>query len=127
MRKQLSIFAIRWLATSFGIWLAVQLLGGIQPGYDPSIWTYAGAGLAFSVVNSFLKPIITILSLPAIVLTLGLFTLVVNGFMVWIALLLVPSLEMSFWQAILAGIVLSIINYVISTLLDMHQTKAAKS
>lgn len=127
MRKQLLVFVIRWLATSFGIWLAVSLLGGVQPGYDPSIWTYTGAGLAFSIVNSFLKPIITILSLPAIVLTLGLFTLVVNGFMVWIALLLVPSLEMSFWQAILAGILLSIINYLISTLLDMHQTKVAKS
>lgn len=127
MRKQLLVFVIRWLATSFGIWLAVSLLGGIQPGYDPTIWTYAGAGLAFSIVNSFLKPIITILSLPAIVLTLGLFTLVVNGLMVWIALLLVPSLEMSFWQAILAGILLSIINYLISTLLDMHQTKVAKS
>lgn len=127
MRKQLLVFVIRWLATGFGIWLAVGLLGGVQPGHDPTIWTYAGAGLAFSIVNSFLKPVITILSLPAIVLTLGLFMLVVNGLMVWIALLLVPSLEMSFWQAILAGILLSIINYVISSLLDMHQTKAAKS
>lgn len=127
MRKQLLVFVIRWLATGFGIWLAVGLLGGVQPGYEPTVWTYAGAGLAFSIVNSFLKPIITILSLPAIVLTLGLFMLVVNGLMVWIALLLVPSLEMSFWQAILAGILLSIINYVISSLLDMHQTKATKS
>jgi putative membrane protein len=122
MRKQLTIFAIRWLATSFGIWLAVQLLGGIEPGAQPTIWTYIGAGLAFSVVNSFLKPIVTILSLPAIVLTLGLFMLVVNGLLLWIALLLVPSLNMTLWQAILAGIVLSLINYLISSLLDVRQT-----
>ncbi|MDO8335409.1 MAG: phage holin family protein [Candidatus Saccharibacteria bacterium] len=126
MRKQLLLFAIRWCATSFGIWLAVRLLGGIEPGMQPTIWTYIGAGLAFSVVNSFLKPIVTILSLPAVVLTLGLFMLVVNGLMVWIALLLVPSLNMSFWQAILAGIVLSIINYVVSELLDIHQTKSLR-
>lgn len=126
MRKQLSIFAIRWLATSFGIWLAVQLLGGIEPGAQPTIWTYIGAGLAFSVVNSFLKPIVTILSLPAIVLTLGLFMLVVNGLLLWIALLLVPSLNMSLWQAILAGIVLSLINYLISSLLDVRQTSSSR-
>lgn len=126
MRKQLSIFAIRWLATSFGIWLAVQLLGGIEPGSEPTIWTYIGAGLAFSVVNSFLKPIVTILSLPAIVLTLGLFMLVVNGLLLWIALLLVPSLNMSLWQAILAGIVLSLINYLISSLLDVRQTSTSR-
>lgn len=125
MRKQLLIFALRWLATSFGIWLAVRLLGGVQEGYEPTLLTYVGAGLAFSVVNSFLKPVITILSLPAIVLTLGLFMLVVNGLMVWIALLLVPSLEMSFWQAMLAGIVLSLTNYTISWLLDIHQTSTS--
>lgn len=52
--------------------------------------------------------------------------LVVNGLMVWIALLLVPSLEMSFWQAILAGIVLSLTNYAISWLLDTRQTSSSR-
>lgn len=121
MKSQFFVFAVRWTATSFGIWLAVRLLGGIEPGYEPTVWTYIGAGLAFSVVNSLLKPIVIILSLPAIVLTLGLFMLVVNGFMVWIALLLVPSLNMSFWQAIIAGIILSLINYAISSFLDIKK------
>lgn len=124
MKQQLFVFIVRWVATSFGIWLAIRLLGGIEPGHDPTILTYIGAGLAFSVVNSFLKPIVTILSLPAIVLTLGLFMLVVNGLMVWIALLLVPSLGLSFWQAIVAGVILSLINYAISGLLDVHQTNS---
>ncbi len=120
MRKQLAIFSLRWAATSLGIWLAVSLLGGVVPGYEPTVWTYIGAGLAFSVVNSLLKPIVTILSLPAILLTLGLFIVVVNGLMVYIALLLVPSLKLSFVEAIIAGLILSLINYVISALLDLH-------
>lgn len=123
MRRQLLVFAIRWCATSLGIWLAVRLLGGIEIGAEPTVWTYIGAGLALSVVNSMLKPIVTILSLPAIVVTLGLFMLVVNGLMVWVALLLVPSLNMSFWQAILAGIILSLINYVISEIFDIQKGK----
>lgn len=120
MKKQLTIFIIRWAATSFGIWLSVELMGGVVPGADPTVWTYIGAGLAFSIVNSLLKPIITILSLPAILLTLGLFMLVVNGVMVYLSLLLVPSLSLSFGEAIIAGIILSLINYVLSALLELY-------
>ena len=118
MKKQLLTFLIRWAAMSFGIWLAVALLGGVEEGHQPTIWSYVGAGLAFSVVNSLLKPVVTILSLPAIILTLGLFILVVNGFMVYVALLLVPSLAFSFGEAIIAGIFLSLINYTITGLLE---------
>lgn len=123
MRKQFAIFVLRWAATSAGIWLAVRLLGGIMPGYEPTLWTYITAGLVFSIINSLVKPVIIILSLPAILLTLGLFMLVVNGLLVYLALLFIPSLELSFGEAILAGIILSIINYVISGLLDIHGQK----
>lgn len=120
MKKQFSIFILRWVAMSFGIWLAVSLLGGVSKGAEPTLASYIGAGLAFSLVNTLLKPIITILSLPAIILTLGLFVLVVNGLMVYIALAFVPSLELSFFEAIIAGIFLSIINYVFNGLLEVH-------
>jgi putative membrane protein len=126
MKKQLAIFIIRWAATSFGIWLAVELLGGIVPGAEPTVWTYIGAGLAFSIVNSLLKPIITILSLPAILLTLGLFMLVVNGLMVYLSLLLVPSLKLSFGEAIVAGVILSLINYTVSGLLEFHADRSKR-
>lgn len=124
MKHQFAIFLIRWAATGFGIWVCIQLFNGIVSGANPTIWTYIGAGLAFSIVNSLLKPIITILSLPAIVLTLGLFIIVVNGLMVYIALLLVPSLKLGFGQAILSGIILSLINYAISGLLDLKTTRS---
>jgi len=123
MRKQLAIFVVRWAATSIGIWLSIQILGGVVSGYEPDVLTYIGAGLAFSIVNSLLKPIITILSLPAILLTLGLFILVVNGFMVYVALLLVPSLKLNFVQAIIAGFILSFINYVISGLIELYNER----
>lgn len=120
MRKQFAVFVLRWVAMSFGIWLSVTLLGGVAKGAAPTFFSYIGAGLAFSLVNTVLKPIVTILSLPAIILTLGLFVLVVNGFMVYIALALVPSLDLNFGQAIIAGIFLSIINYVFNGILDIH-------
>lgn len=123
MRKQLAVFVLRWAVTSVGIWLAIQLFHGIVPGHEPNVWSYIGAGLAFSIVNSLLKPIVTILSLPAILLTLGLFIIVVNGLMVYIALLLVPSLKLSFMEAILTGLILSFINYVLSGLLELFDER----
>ena len=118
MKQQFATFLLRLVVTSIGIWVVVSLLGGVREGAQPTVLTYLGAGLAFSIVNSILKPIITILALPAIVLTLGLFIIVVNGLMVYLALLLVPSLKLTFFQAVIAGIILSVINYSISVLLQ---------
>lgn len=99
-----------------GLWIAVQLLGS---GYssieiNTSTFGFLFAGLVFSIINSILKPIAVVLSLPAIVLTLGLFMLIVNGFMVYISLKIAPGISMSFFNSILTGILLSLINYIIS-------------
>ncbi len=64
------------------------------------------AGLIFSVVNSVLEANCCN-SLPAILLTLGLFTLIVNDFMVYISLALAPGISMTFAHSIIAGIILS--------------------
>ena len=87
MKRQFFAFIIRWVLNSLGLWIAVRIFGtgyiGVQP--DMSIAVFLLAGLIFSVVNAVFKPIAIILSLPAILVTLGLFTVVVNGFMVYIS------------------------------------------
>lgn len=84
------------------------------------------AGLIFSVINTILKPIAVIFSLPAILLTLGLFMLVVNGLMVYISLKLSPGLSMSFINSILTGMLLSLVNYIVSAALELRQTSSAR-
>lgn len=128
MQRQFVIFIIRWLLNSFGLWVAVRLLGtGISDAQvDGSFGVFLLAGLIFSLVNTILRPLVIILSIPAILLTLGLFMLVVNGFMVWLSLQLTPGLEMSFLNSILAGIILSLINYVVSSLVEMNMQKRRK-
>ncbi len=125
MQRQFLIFLIRWPLNSLGLWIAVRLLG---TGYseaqvDASIGVFLLAGLIFSIVNSILKPIVIILSLPAILLTLGLFILVVNGVMVWLSLQLTPGLEMSFGNSILAGMILALINYIVSSVVEMNMRR----
>lgn len=124
MKRQFAVFLLRWILSAFGLWLSMRLFVAFGATYDEahSAGMFLIAGLVFSVVNSLLKPIILILSIPAILLTLGLFTLVVNGLMVYISLLMVPGFEVSFGASILAGIVLSLINYIISGLLDLRQS-----
>ncbi len=86
------------------------------------MFAYFVAGLLFSVVNVLLRPMIIILSLPAILLTLGLFMLVINGVMVYVALALVPSIDITFVGAIIAGMIISLTNYVLSSIIETYIT-----
>ncbi len=119
MYDQFIKFLIRWLFNSFGLWLAFRLLG---TGYEDAIvqvgaYGFLLAGLVFSVVNAVLKPFLVILSLPAILLSLGLFMLIVNGVMVYISIKITPGFSMSFVNSIITGMLLSLINYIVSTTL----------
>ena len=121
MKRQFAVFIVRWLLNSFGLWLAVRLLG---TGYsdaqvDSGFMVFLLAGLIFSVINSILRPVVIILSLPAILLTLGLFILIVNGLMVYLSLKLTPGLQMTFTNSIFTGIILSLINYIVSSALEL--------
>lgn len=128
MKRQLIVFLVRWALNSLGLWVAVALLGS---GYDTSslgdtVSQFLVAGLIFSVINSILKPIAVILSLPAILLTLGLFMLVLNGFMVYISLKLAPGLSITFFNSILAGLLLSLVNYIVSATLELRKLGRAE-
>lgn len=90
---------------------------------DASATVFLLAGLIFSIINTVLRPIIIILSLPAILLTLGLFILVVNGILVYLSLKLAPGLHMSFVNSILTGMILSLINYIVSSVLVLNDTR----
>jgi putative membrane protein len=125
MKKEFSLFVLRWILNSFGLWVAVRIFG---TGYSDaeltaSTWVFLSAGLIFSIINAVLRPIVIILSLPAILVTLGLFTIVVNGLMVYISLKLAPGLHMTFMYSIITGIVLSLVNYIVSSALELQYTR----
>lgn len=125
MKKQFFLFVLRWILNSFGLWVAVRIFG---TGYSDAelatgVWVFLFAGLIFSLINTILRPVVIILSLPAILLTLGLFTIIVNGFMVYVSLLLAPGLHMTFWNSVLTGIVLSLVNYIVSSALELQYVR----
>lgn len=125
MKKQFAMFLLRWLVNSVALWAAVRILStGDFASSSSGFATFLLAGLALSLVNVLLRPIIVILSLPAILLTLGLFMLVVNGLLVYIAIALVPAIKIDFFPgAILAGMIVSVANYVLSGIMDRYTTR----
>lgn len=110
-------FGVRWFIGGLGLWIAAGLFGGIT--YDSRIGVIIMAGLILALVNSIIKPIVVILSLPAILFSLGLFMIVVNGFMVVLVSWLYPNLIVtSFTSAMLAGMVIGLVNYLVTTILE---------
>ena len=117
-RGPIGRFVLRWFVSSLGIWIAAGLLAQ-RISYDSRISVIIIAGLILAIVNSFIKPIVVILSLPAILFSLGLFMIVINGLMVSLVGYLYPSLEISsFGVAMLAGMVIGLVNYLVTTILE---------
>lgn len=122
MKAQFLVFLLRWSLNALGFWVAFRILGTGYDGVDVTagFWGFLLAGLIFSLVNSLFKPLLVIVSLPAILLTLGLFTIIVNGVIVYISLKLAPGVDMSFGNSIITGIILSLINYIVSAVVEIR-------
>ena len=98
-----------------GLWVAAELFPAIQ--YGDKIRFLLLAALIFAVVNALIRPLLVILSLPAIMVTFGLFTLVVNTFMLYITSFFYPKFEVnSFAQAIGAVIIIWLVNFLMDDL-----------
>lgn len=125
MKRQFLIFVVRWVLNSFALWVAVRLLstGDFADSSAAGFSTFLFAGAVLSFVNTLIKPIVIIFSLPFILLTLGLFMLFVNGLMIYITLALVPSIEVSFIGAVLTGIIVSLANYLLSGILELRNER----
>jgi putative membrane protein len=76
----------------------------------------------FTIVNWLIRPIVILLALPAVILTLGLALILINTFMLYLTDWIVPSFETgSFWWTLLAAIIVSIVNLIISLVLKPEQ------
>lgn len=109
-------FIIRWIITTAAVAAAVWLVPGITTvGGGDAIYALAVMGLALSVVDALVKPIVKVFSLPATILTLGLFLLVINAAMLLLASWLSTSIfgigvEIdTFTSALIGAIIVSIV------------------
>jgi putative membrane protein len=107
-------FIIRLLVNAVALLIVAYFLPGVH------VDSFLGAiiaALILGIVNAILRPILFILTLPLQILTLGLFTLIINGFLFWLVAHMGIGLRVDgYWSAFLAAIVLSIVSFVLSWL-----------
>jgi putative membrane protein len=117
VNQQFTRFLIRWAVNGFGLWLSGELISEIR--IEGKLGTILIAGLVLSLVNALIRPLIIILTLPAVLLSLGLFMIVINGFAVWLAGAFYDTLVIdSFGAAVLAGLIIGLLNYALSVLVE---------
>jgi len=121
-------FVIRVLVNGVALWVAASLIPGIHLADNPAstsnhLVTILWVAVIFGLLNALIKPILTILSLPVIILTLGLFTLIVNAAMLeltsWFAgkFSLDFHVDQFFWDAVLGAIIITIVSMLLNAIL----------
>ncbi|HLW35227.1 MAG TPA: phage holin family protein [Chthoniobacterales bacterium] len=104
-------FVFRWLVTAFAVFVAANIVGFSYTG----IGCVLGAALLLGIINAFIRPILLFLSIPFILVTLGLFILIINALMLKVVSEIVPCFQVhGFWRAIFGAIIVSFISWLLS-------------
>ena len=111
---------LHWLLNAAALWLAAWLLPGLD--FQGTVVQLLLVAAVFGVVNSLLRPILTVLTCPLIVVTLGLFTLVINACMLLLTGWLSARWDLGFsvtgfWAAFFGGLVVGLVSVLLSLLL----------
>ncbi|MFJ4785964.1 phage holin family protein [Streptomyces sp. NPDC088794] len=118
-------FVVKTIANAGALAVAVWLLDKITLTGDSTgkkVWTLLLVALVFGVVNFLVKPVLQVLTFPLFILTLGLFTLVINALMLLLTSWLADKLDLSFhvegfWTAVLGGLIISIVSWALNVVL----------
>ena len=110
-------FLIRLLVNAAALWVATRIVPGVT--FDGGLAAFLAVALVFGVINATLRPLTKILTFPLIIVTLGIFALVVNGLMLWLTSSLSATFGLGFhvsgfWAAFFGALVVSIVSALLS-------------
>ena len=114
---------IRWLINFLALFAAAWLVKGITVDGGGGWTVFAIMGIILGLVNAILRPLLKLLTCPLILLTLGLFTLVINGFTLWLSSWIAVNWFQvgfyldGFWAAFWGALVVSIVSLILSAIL----------
>lgn len=103
---------LHWIILSVAVWGTTRVMPGIS--VNP-VWVAAVVGACLTLFNMFLKPVINILTLPLNILTLGFFSLIVNGLIFWYLSTILKGFTItSFTAAFVGALIVSLLNWLIT-------------
>lgn len=105
--------------------IAIAITAAILPGIhvaNNDIGTYIIIGIVFGLINGFVKPIVTLLTCPLVIVSLGLFILVINGLMLLLTAALIPARLTidNFGWAIIGGIIMGVVGVIMESVLGLN-------
>ena len=117
-------FLVFWGVNTLSLWVADALFDGISFETPQSLFI---AGLILGIVNTFLKPVLVILTLPLSIVTLGLFVLVINALMLLLVAWLVPGfLVAGFWSGFLVALFVAIFSFIVNSLIGFNKARVRR-
>jgi putative membrane protein len=110
-------FALRLLMNAAALWVAIQIVPGVS--YSGSVWSLLAVALVVGVLNASVRPLLMLFTFPLLILTLGLFTFVINAFVLmlasWVSNLLDLGFHVTgFGSAFLGALVVSLVSFMLS-------------
>jgi len=104
-------FVFRWFVTAFAVFVAAPIVGLDYSG----LGCLLGASLLLGIINAFIRPVLLLLSLPLILITLGLFIFIINALMLKFVSEIVPCFKVpGFWSALFGAIIISLVSWLLS-------------
>jgi putative membrane protein len=130
-------FLLRAALTGFALWLVTLIVPGIRfDGFDSTLQEVGvifAVGVIFGLVNAVIKPIVQFISIPLYILTLGLVHIVINALMLWITAWITEHtthwglfIDKFWWTAVWAAIVLSIVGWLLSLIIDSDEDERVR-
>ncbi len=114
-------FVVRWLITAVAVWVAAELLGGIHlEGWGSTL----AVALILGLLNAYLKPLLVLGSLPALVLTLGLFLVLINTALLALTAWIAGKFESirfaidGFWPAFWGAVIISLVSFLLTRIFN---------
>ncbi len=105
-------FVFRWFVTAFAVFVATPIVG---LDYGGSLGCLLGASMLLGIINAFVRPVLLLLSFPLILVTLGLFILIINALMLKFVSEIVPCFKVpGFWSALFGAILISLVSWLLS-------------
>ena len=120
-------FVIRLLVNAAALWVATRIVTGVT--YSGALLPFLGVALVFGIVNAFIRPLLRFVTFPLIIVTFGIFALVVNGLMLWLTSSLsvtlglgfhVSGFKAAFWGALIVSIVSMLLGMFIQDSEERH-------
>ena len=127
--KKFFLLMVRWAISAGAVAVAAWIVPGIGVTGQHRVWTVILVAVVLGLVNALIRPVLSVVSCGLIVLTLGLFTLVINGLMLWLASWICThwlSLGFhvdGFWPAVLGAIVISVFSFLVSTFVGVRKRR----